>query len=114
LRVLLASLARAGLPAPRWVPATHGGVAADDLARSFLAGEPVLVPLSPPLSGPDRLARLLAFAQQAGAEVDLVPIEVLWGPVERPPSLWNLRSEIRTTRPSGPAGCGSSDAATRA
>ncbi len=90
LRVLLASLARAGLPAPRWVPATHGGVAADELARCFLAGEPVLVPLSPPRSGPDRLARLLAFAQNAGSEVDLVPIEVLWGPVERPPSLWNL------------------------
>ncbi len=90
LRVLLASLARAGLPAPRWVPATHGGVAADELARCFLAGEPVLVPLSSPRSGPDRLARLLAFAQNAGSEVDLVPIEVLWGPVERPPSLWNL------------------------
>jgi glycerol-3-phosphate O-acyltransferase len=90
LRVLLASLTRAGLPAPRWVPATRGGVGADEIARSFLAGEPVLVPLSPPRSGPDRLARLLAFAQQAGAEVDLVPIEVLWGPVERLPSLWNL------------------------
>jgi glycerol-3-phosphate O-acyltransferase len=50
----------------------------------------VLVPLSPPRSGPDRLARLLAFAQEARAEVDLIPAEVLWGPVERPPSLWNL------------------------
>ena len=76
--------------APRWMPAARGGVAADDLARSFLGGAPALVPLSPPLGGPDRLARLLAFAQKAGVEVDLIPVEVLWGPIERPPSLWNL------------------------
>src|SRR5262249_15820284 len=43
LRVLLASLAKAGLPAPRWVPVTHGGVEARELERAFLAGEPVLV-----------------------------------------------------------------------
>ena len=90
LRVLLASLVRAGLPAPRWVPCTRGKVGDERLRAAFLAGEPVLVPLSPPRAGPDRLARLLAFAQQAGAEVDLVPAEVLWGPVERAPSLWNL------------------------
>ena len=90
LRVLLASLAAAGMPVPRWVPVTRGGVEERELAQAFLAGEPALVPLSPPLAGPDRLARLLAAAQRAGAEVDLVPVEVLWGPVERPPSLWNL------------------------
>jgi len=90
LRVLLASLARAGLPTPRWVPATQGGVAPADLERAFLAGDPVLVPVSPPRSDSDRLARLLAFAQKAGVEADLVPVEVLWGPIERPPSLWNL------------------------
>ncbi|HTO68801.1 MAG TPA: 1-acyl-sn-glycerol-3-phosphate acyltransferase [Myxococcota bacterium] len=89
-RVILASLARAGMPEARWIPSTQGGVGEDELAQSFLAGEPALVPLSPPLAGPDRLARLLAFAQRAGVEVDLVPLEVLWGPVERPPSLWNL------------------------
>ncbi len=90
LRVLLASLAQAGLPVPLWVPCTQGRVADERLRAAFLSGEPVLVPLSPPRSGPDRLARLLAFAQQAGVEVDLIPAEVLWGPVERPPSLWNL------------------------
>jgi hypothetical protein len=66
LRVLLASLASAGLPVPRWVPCTHGKVADERLRAAFLAGEPVLVPLSPPRTGPDRLARLLVFAQQAG------------------------------------------------
>lgn len=75
---------------PRWVPATHGKVAEEQLRKAFLGGEPVLVPLSPPRSGPDRLARLLAFAQNADVEVDLIPAELLWGPVERPPSLWNL------------------------
>jgi len=90
LRVLLASLSSAGLPVPRWVPSTHGRVADETLCAAFLAGQPMLVPLSPPRAGSDRLARLLAFAQQADVEVDLVPAEVLWGPVERPPSLWNL------------------------
>ena len=90
LRVLLASLSRAGLPAPRWVPATRGGVASAELEKSFLAGEPVLVPLTPRRSASDRLARLLAFSQKAGVDVDLWPVEVLWGPIERPPSLWNL------------------------
>jgi len=90
LRVLLASLAHAGLPVPRWVPCTPPKVGDERLRAAFLAGEPVLVPLSPARSGTDRLARLLAFAQAAGAEVDLVPAEVLWGPVARPPSLWNL------------------------
>ena len=89
-RVLLASLAHAGMRAPRWIPATRGGVEARDLREAFLAGEPVLLPLSPPRSGTDRLARLLAFAQQAGVEVDLVPVELLWGPIQRAPSLWNL------------------------
>ncbi len=90
LRILLASLARAGLPVPRWVPSTRAKLADETLRAAFLAGEPMLVPLSPPRAGPDRLVRLLAFAQQAGVEVDLVPAELLWGPVERPPSLWNL------------------------
>ena len=90
LRVLLASLASAGLPAPHWVPCKRGKVGDERLRAAFLAGEPALVPLSPPRTGPDRLARLLAWAQQAGVEVDLIPAEVLWGPVERPPSLWNL------------------------
>jgi glycerol-3-phosphate O-acyltransferase len=89
-RVLQASLAHAGMRAPRWIPATRGGVQARELAKAFLAGEPALLPLSPLRSGTDRLARLLAFAQQAGAEVDLVPIELLWGPTQRAPSLWNL------------------------
>ena len=79
-RVLLASLAHAGMRAPRWIPATRGGVEARDLAKSFLAGEPALLPLSPRRSGTDRLARLLAFAQQAGAEVDLVPGRAALGP----------------------------------
>ncbi len=90
LRVLLASLARAGLAVPRWVPSSHRSGAEDRIREAFLDGEPVLVPLSPPRKGSDRLARLLAFAQKADVEVDLVPVELLWGPVERPPSLWNL------------------------
>jgi glycerol-3-phosphate O-acyltransferase len=90
LRVLLASLAAAGMPAPKWVPCANGKIGEDALRESFLAGDPVIVPLSPPRKGPDRLARLLAWAQTARTEVDLIPAEVLWGPVERPPSLWNL------------------------
>ena len=90
VRVLIASLTAAGMPAPRWVPATRGRITDHRLRAAFLAGEPVLVPLSPPRSGTDRLARLLSFAQEAHVEVDLIPAEVLWGPVERAPSLWNL------------------------
>lgn len=90
VRVLIASIGAADMPAPRWVPATRGRITDHRLRAAFLAGEPVLVPLSPPRSGADRLARLLTFAQEARVEVDLIPAEVLWGPVERPPSLWNL------------------------
>jgi glycerol-3-phosphate O-acyltransferase len=56
----------------------------------FLAGVPLLVPLSAPRRGPDRLARALAWAQRAGAEVDLVPAETLWGPDRRAPSLRSM------------------------
>jgi glycerol-3-phosphate O-acyltransferase len=90
LRVLIASLAAAGLPAPRWIPDTKVRAEAARVREAFLAGEPMLLPLSTPRSGPDRLARLLALAQQEKVEVDVVPLEVLWGPAERPPSLWNL------------------------
>src|SRR5512145_2060409 len=68
-----ASLAAAGLPPPRWVP---GGSASEDRVRAdFLAGVPVLVPLTAPKTGPDRLARALAWAERAGTDVDLVPVE---------------------------------------
>ena len=49
-----------------------------------------MVPLAPPRRGPDRLARLLAWAARAGLDVDLIPIETLWGPADHSPSLWNL------------------------
>ena len=89
-RVIQASLAAAGLPLPRWVPSRRPSVTRDDLGTAFLAGEPVLVPIVPPRKGPDRLARLLTLAQQHERDVDLIPLEVLWGPVGRMPSLWNL------------------------
>ncbi len=89
-KILRASLAAAGEPEPVWVPRRSRGVAEEELRSSFLQGDPVLVPLEPPAGGPDRLARLLVWAQDAGTEVDLIPLEVLWGPVGRTPSSWNL------------------------
>ena len=89
-RVLLASLAEAGLAPPVWVPARRSRVTKERLSEAFLGVEPVLVPIVPPRKGPDRLARLITWAQREGQEVDLVPVEVLWGPVGRTPSLWNL------------------------
>ena len=90
LRILLASLAAAGLTPPRWVPARRARVTREELGGAFLRGEPVLVPIVPPRRGPDRLARLLTWAEQHDQDVDLVPVEVLWGPAGRTPSLWNL------------------------
>lgn len=89
-RVVRASLAAAGLPVPRWIASRSGGVDARRLREGFLAGEPVLVPLAAPRSGPDRLARLLSWADQADVEVTLVPVEALWGPEGGAPSLWNM------------------------
>jgi glycerol-3-phosphate O-acyltransferase len=89
-RILNASLASAGLPLPRWVPSRRAHSPEQEVRASFLDGDPVLVPLAHPRSGPDRLARLLAWACEQKCEVDLVPLEVLWGPIERPPSLWNV------------------------
>lgn len=88
--ILRASLAAAGLPPPRWIPSRRSRADEDRVRKGFLAGEAVLVPLSPPRRGPDRLARLLAWAQRARAEVDLVPVDVLYGPAGGAPSLWNL------------------------
>jgi glycerol-3-phosphate O-acyltransferase len=89
-RIVCASLAAAGLPPPRWLPASSGAAQEDQVRAAFLAGEPVAVPLSAPPSGPDRLARLLAWAQKADVEVDLVPVEVLWGPAANRPRLREL------------------------
>jgi glycerol-3-phosphate O-acyltransferase len=80
-RIVCASLEAAGIAPPRWWPARGGGGVDEERVRAaFLAGEPVAVPLAAPRSGPDRLARLLAWAQKADVEVELVPVEVLWGP----------------------------------
>ena len=89
-RILMASLVGAGLEPPRWVPARRARIPREELGAAFLRGEPVLVPIVPPRRGPDRLARLLTWAEQHNQDVDLVPLEVLWGPVGRTPSLWNL------------------------
>ncbi len=89
-RIVRASLAAAGLRAPRWVASRRARVQEATLREAFLAGEPVLVPLAPARRGPDRLARLLSWARRAGRAVDLVPVEALWGPADAPPSLWNL------------------------
>lgn len=89
-RVLRASLTKAGLAAPRWVPSRRARVDESRLRDAFLRGEPVVVPLAPPQGGPDRLARLLVWAQQANTEVDLVPAAVLWGPEGAAPSTWNV------------------------
>ncbi len=89
-RVMRASLARAGLPVPRWIASRRGRVDETRLRRGFLAGEPILVPLAAPRSGPDRLARLLSWAEQAQVDVQLVPIEALWGPEGAKLSLWNM------------------------
>ncbi len=89
-RVVRASLAAAGLPVPRWIASGRGRVEAKKLREGFLAGEPVLVPLASPRSGPDRLARLLSWADQADVDVTLVPVEALWGPEGGSPSLWNI------------------------
>lgn len=84
---LRASLEAAGLGAPRWSARRRGQVRAERLRQAFLASEPVLVPLELPRRGPDRLARLLRWAQEAGSEVELVPAEILWGPAGTAPSL---------------------------
>jgi glycerol-3-phosphate O-acyltransferase len=89
-RVVRASLARAGLPAPRWIASRRGRVDMERLRAGFLAGEPVLVPLAAPRSGPDRLARLLAWADRADIDVTLVPVEALWGPEGGSPPFWNV------------------------
>jgi glycerol-3-phosphate O-acyltransferase len=88
--ILGASLERAGIGPPAWSPSRRAGTPEAQVRDAFLGGASVLVPLSPPRSGPDRLARLLAWAQQAGVDVDLIPLEVLWGPVRRTPSAWSL------------------------
>jgi glycerol-3-phosphate O-acyltransferase len=90
-RIVCASLAAAGLAPPRWLPSARSGADEEQVRAAFLAGEPVAVPLAASPSGPDRLARLLAWAQKADVEVDLVPVEVLWGPAPgraRLRSLW--------------------------
>jgi len=89
-RIVCASLEAAGLVPPRWLPAVRGGADEEQVRAAFLAGEPVAVPLAAPPSGPDRLARLLAWAQKADVEVDLVPVEVLWGPAANRPRLRSL------------------------
>lgn len=89
-RILCASLQAEGIEPPHWVPTRGRGVRSDRLRTAFLSGEPVLVPIVGPLHGPDRLARLLNWAHEAGREVDLVPIETLWGPADGPPPLWTL------------------------
>ncbi|MCP4004923.1 MAG: hypothetical protein GY725_12080 [bacterium] len=89
-RVIRASLAAAGEAFPKWIPSNRVTTASKGLKDSFLAGDPVLVPLSPPRTGPDRLARLLAWAARENREVDLIPIETLWGPANHSASLWNL------------------------
>jgi glycerol-3-phosphate O-acyltransferase len=80
-----ASLARAGLPPPRWVPG--GSISEERVREDFFGGLPVMVPLTAPTRGPDRLARLLAWAHRAATDIDLVPVETLWGPEDRAPSL---------------------------
>ena len=87
--ILRASLERAGVGSPAWIPSRRSAAPETQVRDAFLGGAQVLVPLSPPRSGPDRLARLLAWAQQAGVDVDLIPLEVLWGPVRRAPSAWS-------------------------
>ncbi len=89
-RILLASLKAAQIPPPRWVPTRRRSVRSQILREAFLGGEPVLVPILAPMQGPDRLARLLRWATEAGQEVDLVPVEALWGPEGRSPSVWNV------------------------
>jgi glycerol-3-phosphate O-acyltransferase len=89
-RIVCASLEAAGIAPPRWLPSARSGTDEDEVRAAFLSGEPVAVPLAPPPSGPDRLARLLAWAQKADVEVDLVPVEVLWGPGEDRPRLRSL------------------------
>jgi glycerol-3-phosphate O-acyltransferase len=90
-RILCASLQAAGLPVPVWIPTRRRRTDERRLRESFLAGDPVLVPLVPPRRGPERLARLLAWAREAGCDADVIPIEVLWGPAAgRAPSMWNL------------------------
>ena len=89
-RILGASLEAAGLRAPRWLASRRGRVPERALREAFLSGQPVLAPLAPARRGPDRLARLLSWAQQAGRSVELVPVETLWGPADRPPSLRRL------------------------
>jgi glycerol-3-phosphate O-acyltransferase len=89
-RVVRASLAAAGLPVPRWIASGRGRVGARQLREGFLAGESVLAPLAAPRSGPDLLARLLSWADEADVDVTLVPVEALWGPEGGSPSLWNI------------------------
>ena len=88
--IVRASLERAGIPVPAWIPSRRSRVEEGRVREAFLEGAPVLVPLSPPRRGPDRLARLLAWARQADSDVDLIPLEVLWGPLRRAPSVWSL------------------------
>jgi len=89
-RIVRASLQAAGLRPPRWVASTRTHVEEETMREAFLSGDAVLLPLQPPRRGPDRLARLLHWARAAGREVDLVPIETLWGPEGGRASLWNL------------------------
>ncbi len=89
-RILRATLERAGFTVYGYAPSARAGVDAERVRDAFLAGAPVLVPLRAPRSGPDRLARLLAFARDAGYDAELWPVEVLWSPRGDAPSLWNL------------------------
>lgn len=89
-RILRASLERKGFAPPRWVATSRRGTLESEVREAFLEGEPALVPLTPPRNGPDRLARLLEWASRAGKPVELVPVETLWGPAGRIPSMLNL------------------------
>jgi glycerol-3-phosphate O-acyltransferase len=89
-RILRASLERAGFSVYGFAPSPAAKADAERLRDAFLAGLPVLVPLRGSREGPDRLARLLAFARDAGYEAELWPVEVLWSPRGNASSLWNL------------------------
>ncbi len=88
--ILVSSLEAAGMPAPRWVAADRAQAPEDALRQRLLEGEPFLVPLWPSRRGPDRLARLLSWSQEAGVDIELVPLEVLWGPTENRPQVRKL------------------------
>ncbi len=88
--ILRASLEAAGLRPPAWVASRRFRADEGTLRTEFLAGAAVLVPLASPRKGPDRLARLLHWARETGASVDLVPVETLWGPAQGAPSWRHL------------------------